>query len=200
MKYLASLFLMLLLTGCFGPTKLDTTTEETLKSSLQDIRDELSPAEQTKLAKAVGYFSMGGMEGLGKILGSAFTGDDIDPEQMVHDNLSKLDGLTGQEILARYDEAVTADEIELRKKQALEDARQADLELIRQTVANIKESLELKQYNTAERLAETLKETDAGRDRYGEVVESIAEVKTAEQLRKEKKAYVNKIQVTEFAA
>ena len=48
---LVTIFL-LLLTGCFGPNTLDTTSQETIKSSAQSITADMTEQEQAEFAKA----------------------------------------------------------------------------------------------------------------------------------------------------
>ena len=56
---LVTIFL-LLLTGCFGPNTLDTTSQETIKSSAQSITADMTEQEQAEFAKALMYYSLGG--------------------------------------------------------------------------------------------------------------------------------------------
>ncbi|TOP28828.1 hypothetical protein CGH20_15845, partial [Vibrio parahaemolyticus] len=48
------------LTGCFGPNKLDATSEQSIKSSIQELRKELAPEKADKFGKAITYYSVGG--------------------------------------------------------------------------------------------------------------------------------------------
>ena len=52
---LVTIFL-LLLTGCLDPNTLDSTSQETIKSSAQSITADMTEQEQDEFAKALMYY------------------------------------------------------------------------------------------------------------------------------------------------
>lgn len=92
------------LTGCFGsnlPT-LDASNPDAIKSSVALIKQKLPEAQQKELEKAIAYFTIGGVDGMKNMFGAALSG--ADPEEMMVTNLKEVNGLTGEEILAKYKE------------------------------------------------------------------------------------------------
>jgi hypothetical protein len=94
----------ILLSSCFSEPTLDTSTDETMKSSLRKMQNALEAPKRKELEGAIIYFSLGGLEGFGALIGNAFTGNPIDPNTMLKSNLSQLDGLTAIEILNRRED------------------------------------------------------------------------------------------------
>lgn len=93
------------LVGCSDAAKLEVDDKNSVQESTKLISQELAEDKRKKFKKAMQYFSMGGLSGLKAAMASAFSGNKTeDPEAMILKNLEKLDGLTGEEILALYDE------------------------------------------------------------------------------------------------
>lgn len=109
MRKLLIPIMILGLTGCFGGPTMDASNEETIKASVQAIQKELPEADHEKFENAIKYFTFGGKKGMQAIMKAAFAGEKPDAEKFVLENLAKIDGLDGQEILAKYDEALAAD-------------------------------------------------------------------------------------------
>ena len=84
-----------LLAAC-GDPKLDTSTDETMKSSIQSITAELSPEDQERFKKAItGIYMLGAL---------ASMGEDKSTEEIQASINSKLDGKTAAEIFEVADE------------------------------------------------------------------------------------------------
>ena len=112
---LVTIFL-LLLTGCLDPNTLDSTSQETIKSSAQSITADMTEQEQDEFAKALMYYSLGGQNAWTSMVGSFDSKNDgASPETLISINLQSLDGLTGQEVIEKYREALAKDK-ELRER------------------------------------------------------------------------------------
>ena len=96
-----SIIMVFLLAGCGEPT-LDASSEESIKSSVHKISDSMTEADKEVFNKAIMYFSVGGKQGVSQIIGAAFSGVEIDTKSMITQNLKVVDGLTGDEILKKY--------------------------------------------------------------------------------------------------
>jgi hypothetical protein len=96
--------LVLVLSGCFGPAKFDTSSEASIKESTKKIVENLPDSNREEFQKALMYFSIGGEGGLKAMMGAAFSGKspDVKNEAMFAANLKVIDGLTGEEILQKY--------------------------------------------------------------------------------------------------
>ena len=106
MKKIVLFAAFLFLTGCFGGPTFDASSEKAMKESLGEISEEMSREDRALLQKAVMYFAIGGKNGLKSIMSNAFAGKTMDPEQLMGENMAELDGLTGEEILEKYQQAV----------------------------------------------------------------------------------------------
>ncbi len=96
-----SIFMAFLLAGCGEPT-LDASSEESIKSSVQKMSNSMAEPDKEVFNKAIMYFSVGGKQGVSQIIGAAFSGVEIDTNSMITQNLKVVDGLTGGEILKKY--------------------------------------------------------------------------------------------------
>lgn len=108
MKKIVLFTALLFLTGCFGGPTFDASSEQAMEASLEEMGQELSQEERSRLGKAVMYFAIGGKDGLKNMMANAFSGNTIDPEQMMGDNMAQLDGLTAEEIMEKHREAVAS--------------------------------------------------------------------------------------------
>lgn len=94
-KFLALGFAISLLAAC-GEPKLDTSTDETMKSSVQNIMAELSPEDQEKFKKTItGIYMIGAL---------ASMGEGKSTEEIKESINSKLDDKTAIEIFEVADE------------------------------------------------------------------------------------------------
>ena len=116
---------LLVLTGCFGPNTLDTTSQETIKSSAQAITADMTEEEKNEFSKALMYYSVGGRDGFTSMIASlAGTNDGTKPETLMTINLQSLDGLTGQEVLKKYRAALAKDKEIRERERAEREAKQ----------------------------------------------------------------------------
>src|SRR5680860_594963 len=156
MKLVFMLSAVVVLAGCFGEPTLDVSSKETMKASFRDMQESLPKSEQEELGEAMAYFSIGGMEGIGQMIGEVFSGNDIDPEATARANLSKLDGRTAGEIISRYHEtlaekarAAEAREKAEAAKEQKRERKEAENELVKDTIDNVNLVLGSGEFDTA---------------------------------------------------
>jgi len=95
LKTLALGVMITLLTAC-GEPKLDTSSDEAMKASIQKIMAELSPEEQENFKKTItGIYMLGAMASLG---------NDVSADQANAKINAKLDGKTAKEVFIMADE------------------------------------------------------------------------------------------------
>jgi len=95
LKTLAFGVMITLLTAC-GDPKLDTSSDEAMKASIQKIMAELSPEEQEGFKKTItGIYMLGAMASLG---------NDVSADQAKAKINEKLDGKTAKEVFIMADE------------------------------------------------------------------------------------------------
>ncbi len=198
---LVTIFL-LLLTGCFGPNTLDTTSQETIKSSAQSITADMTEQEQAEFSKALMYYSLGGQKAWTSMVGSfASKNDGASPETLISINLQSLDGLTGQEVIEKYREALAKDKELRERKRAEREAKQAkareEQETIRKLSDEAKALLESKRFEDAIEKYRALSEIDSAKEL---ATNGIANTQTALNAFTEKMEYMNKVAITEFEA
>lgn len=84
-----------LLTAC-GKPKLDTSSDEAMKASIQEIMTELSPKDKQNFEKAItGIYVLGAMASLGK---------NVSVEQAKENINTKLNGKTAEDIFIMANE------------------------------------------------------------------------------------------------
>lgn len=83
------------LAACGAPT-LDTSSDEALKASTEEMMADLSPEDQQRFKQALAGFLMGGVL---QQMGSGKSG-----EEVANDVMKELDGKTAEEIIAMGDE------------------------------------------------------------------------------------------------
>jgi len=111
--------LVLVLSGCFGSAKFDSSSEASIMESTKKIVESLPESNHEEFQKALMYFSIGGEGGLeaimGAAMGAAFSGKspDVTIEAMFAANLKAIDGLTGEEILNKYRLNIEQDRINI---------------------------------------------------------------------------------------
>lgn len=88
-KYLLIVMFTSLITACGSP-ELNTSTDETIMSSMQDIMSELSPEDQEKFLISLTEIYMNSA--------MSSIGSNKSPEEMKLSVNSKLDGKTAKEI------------------------------------------------------------------------------------------------------
>lgn len=124
-KVIAAVSLAVLLTAC-GPAKFDSTNQSTVKSSTAKICETLTAEQAQEYNKAILYFSFGGADGVKALFASAMLsgGKNIDQEQVMLNNLKVIEGLTGEEILKKYNDALAADKVKEEQEKAEEEAKE----------------------------------------------------------------------------
>ncbi len=184
--------LVLVLSGCFGPVKFDSSSDTSIKESGQKIYDGLPEANREEFQKALMYFSIGGEGGFKAMMGAAFAGKSPGATREVGfaANLQKIDGLTGEEILEKYRSSLEKDRIKREKEEAE-----------RQKVSSLKNEAQklLEDHKFQEALAKykALSEISSGVEAAEVGIE-----KTTKSMQEftEKMNYVDNIEITEFLA
>jgi len=92
------LFLSVFLTGCNEPT-IDTTTEDSMNSSIQDVRNSLEPKNQDEFDNAMKIIMFSNINMSG-IFVAAFSGDVPNKEDMINALKKSLNGKTALEIIS----------------------------------------------------------------------------------------------------
>ena len=170
----------ILLAGCFGPTKFDASSGETIKKSTEKIMSQLPDEKREEFSHALSYFMIGGEEGMKSTfklaLESAFSGKSIDSSELKpHARVQELNGLTGEEIIEKYKNA--------------------------QMISSLKSEAEklLKNNKFQEALGkyETMGAIPSGSEKAQDGIENTSKaIKEFE----EKASYFSKIKITEFTA
>ncbi len=203
MKYIVLIApLLMVLTGCFGPNTLDTTSEETIKSSAQAITADMTEAEKNEFSKALMYYSVGGPDGFRSMLTSLSAyNSKATPETLMAVNLQSLDGMTGQEVLKKYRAALAADkevrERERAEKEAKEAKAREERETVRQLSDEAKALLESKRFEEALAKYHALSEIESAKEL---AMNGIKDTRTALKAFTEKMEYIDKVAITEFEA
>ncbi|MBC8796334.1 DUF6694 family lipoprotein [Shewanella algae] len=192
MKNIILISLVLVLSGCFGPAKFDSSSEASIKESTKKIVESLPESNREEFQKALMYFSIGGESGLKAMMGAAFAGKspDVTNEAMFAANLKAIDGLTGEEILNKYRSNIEQDRIKREKEEAE-----------RKKVTALKKEAEklLDGNNFEEALAKykALSEISSGVEAAETGIEKTT--KAMEEFT-EKMNYMDKVEITEFVA
>lgn len=148
MKYLPMLLLiMAVLPGC-TESKLDTSTDETLKSSMEVMRNSLSPEKKAEFESAVQTITY---SGLGKAIGNTAG----NPAGFKTSLLEEFNGKTANQIISQAD-LITAE----RKKKQFEQAA-SEAEEVKEKIAE----LEKKKHNL-EKSKENLSKFNILRSRF----------------------------------
>jgi hypothetical protein len=192
MKKLLALSLIVLLTGCFGPEKFDTSSEVTIKESTQKIVSALPEANREEFTKALMYFTMGGSDGFKSMMGTAFLGKSskVSNEASIAVNLQKINGLNGQQILEKYKVNLEEDRIKREKKEA-------ERKKVKALKNEAQELLDSNKFKEAIAKYKDLSEITSG----VEAAESGIQ-KTTKTMNEftEKMNYIEKVTITEFSA
>ncbi|MEL4485892.1 DUF6694 family lipoprotein [Shewanella algae] len=192
MKNIILISLVLVLSGCFGPAKFDSSSKASIKESTKKIVESLPESNREEFQKALMYFSIGGESGLKAMMGAAFAGTspDVTNEAMFAANLKAIDGLTGEEILNKYRSNIEQDRIKREKEEAE-----------RKKVTALKKEAEklLDGNNFEEALAKykALSEISSGVEAAETGIEKTT--KAMEEFT-EKMNYMDKVEITEFVA
>lgn len=115
-----SVFALMTLTAC-DPPKIDTSSDESVKTSIAKIKDSLDAEKKEKLEDALSVVAMAGMDeafkdaAKGGLAGLA----NIDPDKVYSAAMKTLNGKTADEVIAYADKIVAE-----RKAQALAEIKE----------------------------------------------------------------------------
>lgn len=127
----------LLLSGCDKP-KIDASTDETMKSSLQKVKDSLPEDKQQEFSEATSTILMNSVD-MKAMMAGAFSGNgDAIAMQQAQKAKDALNGKTGEEIINEA-KAIQAERAQKEQKQALQEI--ADLQDKRVKSQQAKEEL-----------------------------------------------------------
>ena len=112
-------FASLLVLAACGPGRVDGTSDESLKKSLEQVRTELPDDERTKFDQAIQEIAFADL-GLNDLLVAGKTGDALGLAEKIRE---KLDGKTGAEILAQAQE-IRAERERKEREQALQEIQE----------------------------------------------------------------------------
>lgn len=192
MKKIILTCLVLALSGCFGPTKFDSSSETSIKESTKKIVEALPESSREEFQKALMYFSIGGEGGLKAMMGAAFVGKspDVTSEAMFAANLKVIDGLTGEEILNKYRSSLEQDRIKKEREEA-EWKKVTDLKNEAQKLLDSNKFEEaLSKYKALSEISSGIEAAEAGIEKTTKAMEEFTE----------KMSYMNKVEITEFVA
>jgi hypothetical protein len=184
--------LVLVLSGCFGPAKFDSSSEASIKESTKKIVESLPESNREEFQKALMYFSIGGEGGLKAMMGAAFAGKspDVTNEAMFAANLKVIDGLTGEEILNKYRSNLEQDRIKREKEEAerkkVTDLKKEAEELLDSN--NFEEALT--KYKALSEISSGVEAAETGIEKTTKAMEEFTE----------KMSYMDKVEITEFVA
>lgn len=181
MRLLSAVLITFLLSGCFGPKTFNASSEEAMKASVTAIMDELPKDKHEQFQSALMYFSLGRDVAEKGLFGNLPTSD-----AAFLANVQVLDGLTGDEILTKYDEYRAQDRKRREERErvsALQDDAEAYLE------SNEFEKA-LEAYRSMAKLPSGQDQAEAGLREAKQQMEAFAE----------EMAYIDQIEVTEFIA
>lgn len=192
MKRIVIVTLVIILTGCFGPSKFDASNEAAIKESTQKIVDGLQEDQREEFKKALMYFTIGGEIGLKSIMGAAFAGksSNITTEAMVTVNLKTIDGLTGEQILEKYRTNLEQD----RLKREKEEAERRNVNSLKKEA---QELLKSNKFEAALAKYKIMSEISSGVE--GAEI-GIQKTTKAMKVFTEKMNYMGKVEITEFLA
>ncbi|TON10908.1 hypothetical protein CGH63_12060 [Vibrio parahaemolyticus] len=183
------------LTGCFGPNKLDATSEQSIKSSIQELRKELAPEKADKFGKAITYYSVGGSEGFKRLF--TLEKNNEQPSEFVVSNLKKLDGLTAEQILDKYEDDIEQDKIRKEEERLKKEKLQAEQAAIIKLRLEAEALLKSKEFESAIKKYEEIGSISGGTEA---AKIGIDNAKEQMNVFAEKMNYIKNIEVTEFVA
>lgn len=192
LKKIIITFFVLLLSGCFGPAKFDSSSEASTRESIDRIFENLPESDRKELQKAIMYFSIGGAKGFKSFMGNAFTGKSSDATNKIilATNLKIIDGLTGEQILKKYRSNIEQDKINNER----EKAEKKKVTLLKKEA---KELLDSNQFEEALSKYKKLSEMSSGVEA-AEI--GIDQTKKSMSEFTEKMNYLDKVVITKFLA
>ena len=192
MKKIILAGLVLILAGCFGPAKFDSSSEDSIKKSTQKIVDSLPEENRDEFQKALMYFSIGGESGFKTIMGAAFAGksSDVTNEAMLTVNLKAIDGLTGEQILEKYRQSLEQDRIKREKEEAERKKITSLKEEAQKLLDSNKFEEALSKYKAMSEISSGVEAAEVGIEKTTKAMKEFTE----------KMNYMDKVEVTEFIA
>ncbi|WNK19595.1 hypothetical protein P1P91_12225 [Halomonas piscis] len=192
MKKIILTCLVLVLAGCFGPAKFDSSSEASIKESTKKIVESLPEANHEEFQKALMYFSIGGEGGLKAMMGAAFAGKSSDAtnEAMLAENLKAIDGLTGEQILEKYRSSLEQDRIKREKEEAERQKVKSLKKEAQELLDSNKFEEALSRYKALSEISSGVEAAEIGIEKTTKAMEEFTE----------KVSYMDKVEITEFLA
>lgn len=192
MKKIILTCLVLVLSGCFGPATFDSSSDASIKTSTQKIIENLSESNREEFQKALLYFSIGGAGGFKAMMENSFAGKkpDATNEALLSANFQEIDGLTGKQILEKYQSRLEQDQINKEQKKA-ERKQVTELKKEAQKLLDshrFEEALE--KYKALSEIASGVDAAQIGIEKTTKAMEAFTE----------KVNYMDKVEITEFIA
>lgn len=192
LKKIVLVCLVLVLSGCFGPAKFDSSSETSIKESTKKLAENLPETDREEFQKAVMYFSIGGEGGLKTMMRAAFAGKspDVTSEAMFAANLKVIDSLTGEEIIEKYRSNLERDRIKRDK----EDAERQKVTALKKEAQDLLDSNKfeeaLSKYKVLSQISSGVEAAEAGIEKTTKAMEDFTK----------KMDYMDKVEITEFVA
>lgn len=118
-KALLACTLALLLSGCDKP-KVDASTDESMKASIQKVKESLPESQRDEFAEAASMIFMNQID-IKAVMASAFSGNaDAVQAQQTENAKAALNGKTGEEIIQEA-RAIKAERVKKEQQQALQE-------------------------------------------------------------------------------
>lgn len=190
MKNIILACLVLVLSGCFGPAKFDSSSEASIQESTKKIAESLPETNREEFQKALMYFSIGGEGGLKAMMGALFAGKpaNVTNEAVLTANLKEIDGLTGEEILEKYRSSLEQDRIKREKEQA-ERQKVTSLKKEAQALLDSNKFEEaISKYKALSEISSGVEAAEVGIEKTTKAMEEFTE----------KMNYMDKVEITEF--
>lgn len=192
MKKIILTCLVLMLSGCFGPAKFDSSSEASIRESTKKIVESLPETNREEFQKALMYFSIGGESGFKAMMGAALSDKSSDDkgEAMLIINLKSIDGLTGEQILEKYRTSLEQNRVK-REKEEAEKRRVTTLKKEAQELLDSNKYKEaLSKFKTMSKISSGVEAAEVGIEKTTKAMEEFTE----------KMNYINKVEITEFFA
>lgn len=173
------------------PAKYDATNETTIRESTREIIDSLPENQHEEFELAVRYFSVGGYDGWETMMLAALSGESTEltgeaMETKFFTNLQSIHGLTGDEILAKYQKAKAKHEKEMAEQEKVNSLQKEAQNLL----ASNQFEEALNRYNEMSEISSGVEAAKQGIAHTTKSMEDFAE----------KMSYMEKVQITEFRA
>lgn len=128
-KPLVLIFIILFFSGfTFGAPKINTTTDEIMKKSIQKVKDSLKEDQQKEFEEAIKLIIFSQID-MRAIFANAMAGKQVDQEKLQSDMKKSLHGKTGLEVIALAKEKKKQRQAENSKKEKERLSWQKELDL-----------------------------------------------------------------------